>query len=185
MGVKGLLKKAQQDASTSFIDLKENIPKHSTLLIDGNGFLFHLLEIQMDLLYPDLTFKRELGGDYGRLNRLIIKEVTRLKHLGFSLLFYFDGSKSYFKGDTTSKRKKTLEEHWHNLFYLSRGEKVEQYKLPLPPLAFHELHRILEQSKCHIIHCEFEADPVIARDCNKLNHHPNLKGKAYCYSKDR
>ena len=47
MGVKGLWKRVLGDYTQSVVDFTETVRRGSTLLVDGNGFLFHLLNEQM------------------------------------------------------------------------------------------------------------------------------------------
>jgi hypothetical protein len=189
MGVRGLLKNLLLKYQSSDLDLVEDVYRGSTLLVDGNSFLFHLLDIQMKLLYgKEYRIKREYGGNYLELQEVVVKEIHRLSHdFGFKLFFYFDGNKSYFKGDTSEKRRLNILEKWIALHAIVLGnQNIDQTQLPLLPLAKTVLLNVLGALKIPTFHCPAEADQEIAIACERLNKSAT-KGlrRFYCYSKDR
>jgi len=185
MGVKGLWRIIQEDYGKSPCDFQEVIARGSTLLVDGWAFLFHLLDNQINSLYPDVIYRRELGGSYEILRKLIRAEITRLRqYFGFHLIVYFDGPISYFKGHTSAKRRKQQEEKWNHLYEATLGDtKIQQARLPLPPLAKEQFLLELAAMKVETKMCPFEADQELAKDCNF--HNQRSSNSYYCYSKDR
>ncbi len=202
MGVKGLWKRVLADYAQGIVDYTETVRRGSTLLVDGNGFLFHLLNEQMYKLYDGVEprFEREYGGNYKELGHVIRLELERLSNtLGFECIFYFDGYDSFFKGDTTNKRRESIKKTWSNWYNVVIGDQNEisehHYKdLPIPPLAKDELLWCLRQLNIKSIVTEYEADQEMAIEC----HRRNLKGaqaaqtsaikvfkRCYCYSGDR
>ena len=192
MGIRGLwtiLLKEYQDSIFNFIEV---IEYGATLLVDGNSFLFHLLNHQVLSIYKRFSFPRELGGCYSLMKEMIRLEIQRLRQkLGFSnLIFYFDGRISYFKGDTKEKRRKQILEQWNKIYSLSLGKlkasSLHPSDLPLPPLAHVLLRQVLEEMRITIVNCPDEADQIMAIECRKLNSkQSNGKTVAFCYSGDR
>ncbi len=82
MGVKGLWKRVLADYAQGIVDYTETVRRGSTLLVDGNGFLFHLLNEQMYKLYDGVEprFEREYGGNYKELGHVIRLELERLSN---------------------------------------------------------------------------------------------------------
>lgn len=185
MGIKGLWTRVSEDYEKSNLHFMEVIPRGSTLLIDGFGFLFHLLDNQITSLYTDVLYRKELGGSYNELRRLIRAELSRLQqHFGFHLIVYFDGPESYFKGDTTLKRRKQIEEKWTHLYEATLGDiKINQTRLPTPPLMKEQF--LLELAAMKILYkkCPYEVDQQMAIDC--VAHNGSSSNNYYCYTGDR
>jgi hypothetical protein len=202
MGVKGLWKRVLADYSQGLVDFTENVKRGSTLLVDGNGFLFHLLNEQVYNLYKDVEpkFEREYGGNYKELSQIIRLELDRLvKMLGFDCIFYFDGGDSFFKGDTTEKRRESIRKSWSNWYDVVIGDqnKVQSQQLkelPIPPLGKDELLWCLEQAHIKCVITEYEADQEMALECYRRNlkyiemaeaSGSKIVKRCYCYSGDR
>lgn len=192
MGIKGLWKQLLSDAQTassSELSLEETVPRGSLLKVDGMAFLFHLLDKQLPLLYSSFMpalLKREYGGSYQTLRQLIQKELHRLQNdCGFKLKFFFDGEASYFKGDTTEKRRLQIAQQWGLLFDVVNDGRigVKAEELPFPPLAKQELISVLNRLRIPFVITEYEADQEIAKEFVQ----PGKKKKlpSYVYSTDR
>jgi hypothetical protein len=174
MGVHTLWSKVREKYSDSVVDFKEDVRRGSILLVDGWAFLFHLLNTQVHTLYKDVKppFERQYGGNYRELTPIINLELDRLSStIGFELRFYFDGHDSFFKGDTSEKRRKQLLKNWSTYHDVSIGDVigVPDGDLPLPPLAMEELRFVLHRRNIKSIDCEFEADQELAVECYRLN----------------
>jgi hypothetical protein len=187
MGIKGLWTTILRDYAKSNHNFIEDVHSGSTLLVDANSFLFHLMDKQLPKLYNHLAFKREYGGSYYHLERSIRLELSRLqKDFNFTLIFYYDGPTSYYKADTAAKRRKQLIENWNALHQVTVGFNADQSQLPVPPLAFAVLTSILNDLNIKVVDCVLEADYEMARDCVRFNAetHHNVHSKFYCYSAD-
>lgn len=192
MGVRGLWSLVLKEYQDSIFDFTELIENGAVLLVDGSSFLFHLLNRQVLSLYKRFSFPRELGGCYSLIKKMIRMEIERLKQkLGFTtLIFYFDGPISYFKGNTKEKRRREILEQWNKVYSISIGKlkafSLEPSQFPLPPLAHALLREVLREMKIAMVNCPDEADQKMAIDCRKMNSKSsNGKTVAYCYSGDR
>jgi hypothetical protein len=191
MGVKGLWSKVLRDYEEKGWNFVQQLKRNNIhLLVDATGFIFHLLDNQLPTLYPDIVLKREYGGSYREIENLISCEIKRLSGaLGCNFTFYFDGPDSYFKGNTTMKRREQLLEQWSNLFYHSLGDSKQrtatsEKDLPLPPLFQAQLIHVLRTFGIKCIESAVEADQEMAVACSLLN--INKTGKQYfCYTGDR
>jgi hypothetical protein len=181
MGIKGLWTKVLRDTATCPERFNECITRGSTLHVDASGFMFHMYEAQEgNHGKSTTTIYRELGGSYKLYREVLLAEIKRLTaYLGLNLIFYFDGPTSYYKGDTTLKRKRQLEVNWQHLFELTLGDcVVEQNQLPIPPLSTSELIYTLTGQNIKIVHCSHEADQEIALGCSRGT-------RSFAYTSDR
>ena len=162
MGVQGLLKRLNKDFDENSLS-REIIPRNSTLIVDGNGLLFHMMTSVVADLHG-LTLDKQYGGNYTNFEELTRKEIFRMtKILGFNLVVYFDGDDSYLKGDTSAKRRKRMNEEWVALYYSTLGDTPTlQDNLPLPCFAKDQLVFTLKNLKVPIVYCQLEADQDIA-----------------------
>lgn len=178
MGIRSLLQLIRDSCklkhSAEYIDSK------SVLLIDGNGWMFAMLDSL------DKTERRELGGSYQAYHSAIVTEVTRLRGLGFQLIVYFDGT-SKMKACTAKKRLDSRLESWHTLLdSVINGGKVDQGSLPLPVLLTHQFQATLEAMQISVVFCPSEADQQLAIDCQRINNHYKEVGeRCYVYANDR
>lgn len=187
MGIRGLWKKVQADSLREGWKFDDNLHRQAVLLVDGAAFVFHLIDQQLQLLHPSCGFEKKYGGSYRHIQNLMKSEIDRLQRtLGFELLFYFDGADSYYKGNTTAKRRMQMLENWENMYYagLGDGENVEEASLPLSPLSIPALHCVLEELSIRCVDCEHEADQKMALDCFNLNEGGG-EIRFYCYTGDR
>ena len=186
MGIKGLWKKVSADYESRRWNFDEPLHANSVLLVDATGFIFHLLDEQVKTLYANIPLKREFGGSYGLIEELMTKEIQRLtKKLGFELTFYFDGSESYYKGNTTAKRRQQLVDQWNNMYYAGLGDGTPQQKeLPLPPLCSQMLLHVLDRLQIRWVRTENEADQKMALDCFNMSDSEGEE-RFYCYTGDR
>ncbi len=80
------------------------LPRGSTLLVDGSGFLFHLYEM-------DVPLQRGAGRSYEQLNERVQEWVKKIRSKGINVVFFWDGNKRpVYKAWTLKKRKKDREE---------------------------------------------------------------------------
>ena len=80
------------------------LPRGSTLLVDGSGFLFHLYEM-------DVPLQRGAGRSYEQLNERVQEWVKKIRSKGINVVFFWDGNKRpAYKAWTLIKRKKEREE---------------------------------------------------------------------------
>ena len=185
MGVKGFWKKLRSNHQRDNWGFEEKLLPKSILLIDATSFIFHTLDVQLNKFYSQFELKRNLGGIYDILKEVLSLEVQRLKiHLGFELIFYFDGPDSYHKGNTILKRRDQITEKWKNMFFDGMNETKAQEDLPIPPLFLQALAFVLESLKIEYKQLHEEADQTIAIDCVDLN---DIYGvdMIFCYSSDR
>jgi siroheme synthase (precorrin-2 oxidase/ferrochelatase) len=181
MGIKGLTRYLTAKCNKTLIN-KEVLPENSTLLIDGNGFMFYILSIPK----VENSFNRELGGNYNILNEAIKEEIQKYLNAGLKVQVYFDGI-SRMKGETSEKRLQERMNMWTRLFNAcNEGEILKQDDLPVPPLVSTQFRMTLRSiSEIEIIMCDEEADQELAKIC--CNKNINLeKGKElyYCYGND-
>ncbi len=180
MGVQGLLKRLNKQ----FTGQKVEVNRGSTLIVDGNGLLFHIMSPEVTALHG-LSVDRQYGGNYCNFDGLARKELHRLTvTLGLKLIVYFDGDDSYLKGDTSEKRRKRINEEWAALHTSTYGDSVVmQDDMPLPPFAKDQLVFALKAMEIEIVTCQFEADQDIALACYKRN--LAKADSCYCLSGDR
>lgn len=185
MGVKGLWTKVESDFRKRGVEVQEEIIKGSVLLVDGMGFIFHLLDHQAEYLHMTHQSFRELGGSYSAIQHMLECEINRLQTLGFTLIFYLDGSTSYFRGDTAAKRRSQLIEKWSNMYYAGLGDSaIDQRKLPLPALCHQALLYVIKSQNLSIVKCELEADQPMALACS-IGNDQDEGPEYYCYTSDR
>lgn len=189
MGIKGLWKKVTSDYEREHWNFEQElIPNKTVLLVDATGFIFHLLDTQLLTLYTDVKFKREFGGNYNEIESLFTREIQRLISLGIELIFYLDGPDSYYKGNTTAKRREQLLEQWGNMFYSSLGDGsalTSQDDLPLPAMSSPTLLHVLDRLKIRFVKSRVEADQEMALACYNSNRSSGGNKRFYCYTADR
>ncbi len=190
MGVRGLWKKVLNDYQRRRWNFEINIdPRESVLLVDAMGFIFHLFDNQLPTLYADYSIKGQFGGCYVEIEDLFSCEIQRLTEtVGFhQLIFYFDGPDSYYKGDTTAKRREQVLEVWENMYYCSLDgvNANNDLSFPLPPLCGDALMYILHELKIPFILSKFESDQDMAKACSEWNDSNHDGKQYYCYAADR
>jgi hypothetical protein len=174
MGIKGLTTFLKRFDGCAF---SSAIPEGASLIIDGNGWLFYLLE-------KCHTGHFEPCGDYSKLNALIAQEVQYLRNIcGFRLMVVFDGGDARMKAHTAAKRKLEREEKVMNLYQLcSNNRSYDWNDLPMPVLSSSQLKSTLTILGVDIVVVNGEGDQDIASMCNDLIHSGT---PAYCYGNDR
>lgn len=171
MGIKGL-----KTFLKSYQPQPENIPKNSTLLVDGPGFLFSILatiDIQQSLRSENF---------YLRLHETIVAEINRLQFMEFNLKFYFDGKETRFKSQTKEKRRQEIRKKWKKLYAVVTKQikaDVPQDELPIPTLCMEQLILTLLSLRVPVRLCPGECDQEMAIDC------ANSDRPTYCYTGDR
>lgn len=110
MGIKGL--RQYLEAKLDGVIEDELIPANAVLCIDGDGWVFHLVEL------CGSAFRRELGGNYAVLASVTAAEIERLrKDCKLQLRVFFDGKNtSPLKGYTALQRRRQREDSWEYLY---------------------------------------------------------------------
>jgi hypothetical protein len=163
---------------------RESLLDDVTLLIDGNGWMFHLLD-----QLPLHNF-REFGGYYIELDALIKGEILNLNgRLGFKTIVYFDGHSSALKSLTRRDRLIEKNQTYLNLFGVlsdgQKGRKQGQDDLPIPVLVFDQLKSSLAELCVPVIQCDREADQEIAIACSESIFKYGYNAQVFVYANDR
>jgi hypothetical protein len=189
MGVKGLWSRVLADYDKQGWDFKETLPTNgqTVLLVDASGFMFYLLDTLLSTTYSKISIPREYGGSYQEIEDLFSREIRRLTHtLGFKLMFFFDGGESYYKGNTTAKRRQQLLEKWQNMYFMTANDGgCAQKELPIPALSTTALIHVLDRLKIPFVKSTLEADQDMARACVDFNNNEEDDKEYYCYTADR
>lgn len=154
-----------------FIDenIKESIKPHtfsngSKLIIDGNGFLFYILnyyEKQRNKLPP---VERKHGGDYYEIYKRVKEEIKMFLTAGITPIVYWDGKKRRLKLHTDKKRRQEILDAETKLFeYCIDGAIYNENEYPLPVLAKYQIRYVLKDFNVKEVFCLEEADHVIAK----------------------
>lgn len=177
MGVKGLASFLEKEHSFASFEI---VPDNSLLVIDGNGWMFHLLR-SVDRLEP---LGRHQGGGYDILHRVIEQEANFLRNdMRCQLIVYFDGPKSKLKQSTHVDRMKQREAKWENLqeYYRSKGSFANN-DLPIAPLCCEQIKASLSRLNIPTASSTSEADydmVCYAREWTDEHQRP-----AYCVAED-
>ena len=173
----------------------EYIPEGSTLLLDGNSFVWYICE-QVTLYHNNIKNDRRYGGDYVALDEMAKRELQRLQSdLGFTVIVFFDGPQSSFKGDASARRRKMNLDTWYKFHRLIHGStSVELDDLPIPLLAVEQFQQTLTDingnpanKSIRIIQSKYEATKDMAVACVKGNRNNEANGnprRLYCCSGD-
>ena len=152
------------------VSVTERLPFGSHLLVDANGWLFHIIDS------PDgLAIQRQQGGSYKAFDNLIRNSFSDLISLGFRLSFYFDGKDSCMKESTKRERNQNRPDPWMALYNATRCEddNLDQSTLDWPPLTKMQFIYTLRSLGARITYCQYEADQQIAIDCMSMNESTN------------
>ena len=176
MGIRGL--QTLVNGIAGGVITPEIIPSGSLLIVDGDGFIFHILRLVEDSAQP------LLGGDYGIIDSAIRSEINLLRDtMGFALTFYFGGKSDIFKDGTILKRIKQREEKWFNVYSACRDCKpCVPDDAPIPALSIDQMLWTLADLGISMIQCDGESDQIIASavfEKNKAN-----PGSTFCYGQD-
>lgn len=160
------------------------LPAGSVLVVDGSGFLFHVLEAAGERAAV------VLGGDYTAFAEAVRRELNRLLQLGLRVEFFFDGEADIFKDRAQAHRAQQREAMWFDMYTSCRDGKltVATKDLPLPPLAMDQLKVVLAKDFKSIAttRCTGEADLEIAAYVKRKNGgRPLPECRYYCYGRDR
>lgn len=175
MGIKGLstfLKQLEGNVS------QEPLPRGATLVIDGSGWIFYLLEKSC------LRQPFEPTGNYDALSDTIQQEVQYLRgQLELQLVVVFDGGDIRMKSQTAAKRKLEREEKVMNLYQLcAKGASYKWDDLPRPTLCSVQVKSTLTMLGVEIVAISGEGDQQISCMCRD-NIHRGMP--SYCYATDR
>ncbi len=154
-----------------FIDenIKESIrpsifPVGSKLIIDGNGFLFYILnnyEKQRNKLPP---VERKYGGDFYEIYKRVKEEVKAFLTAGIIPIVYWDGKRRRLKLHTDMKRRHEILDAETKLFeHCIDGVIYNETEYPLPVLAKYQIQYVIKEFNIEEVFCSEEADHVIAK----------------------
>lgn len=187
MGIRNLKSTLKRLSNVTEFD---SIPSNSTLLIDGNGFIFYIIE----LLLEKNEIHYQFGGRYDIIIEMTKQEILKLESFGLNLIFYFDGNFTRFKAKTLEKRRIQDQLRWkelyklcqslENIFYDEYLNLVKKAELPKPFLFSQQFRMVLSQLGVAIHICDDEADQNIAIACMQLNKANNHEYKYFCYAND-
>jgi len=140
------------------------LPQSSTLVVDGDGWLFQLIE-------TSAQFHPELGGCYKAFDESITAEIERLRLCGLQIVVYFDGPEQRMKLHTSALRDAQREEQWSKVFDFceDRVTLSNNDSFPLPVLCKVQLVAALKRNGVSITFCRGEADQEIAKVVNAGN----------------
>lgn len=181
MGVHGLWKYLRGKIDLEEEYLAKNELQPLRLLIDGNGWIFHIVGKLVEIDF------REFGGFYEKYHSSIMEEVGLLRdHLGFDIVVYFDGKSTSLKDETADKRNDTINLAWTALFNrLHDRENCNQSDLPIPPLLGDQMLATLALCGVKMLMCTGEADQEIAIACAAENKScPLGEEKCFIYAND-
>ena len=141
---------------------KEGLPRGTRLLIDGSGWVHHLLSA---------ATRFDLGGDYAALDAAVERAVEELRNAGFVLEVYRDGRDRQLKARTAAARSEQKREEWESLRQWSLEDDEDppasaiapSARFPTPPLAERQLYASLTRLEVSVIECLGEADAPLAR----------------------
>lgn len=172
MGVRGLTRLISEHLENE----RNVVPPGSTLIVDGNGFLFHVFKTLGDEQI------RHLGGKYSSISSYFEGEIASLLSMNLQVLFIMDGKCSILKNDALESRRKDRETEWNNLFTMCRDKKkCSQVSLPIPPLVKDQMMSTLKGMGIDVVTAIHEADTDIAYICSQ----GNIEGENYfCYGQD-
>lgn len=174
MGIIGLKRFLQAEK----VYVIEDLPFGSHLLIDANGWLFHVIDS------PDgLAIQRQLGGSYTAFDNLIRKAYSELIGGGFRISFYLDGRDSRMKVATKNERERDRSDPWMAIYNATRcdDDTLDQTTLNWPPLTKKQFIYTLISLGASLTYCKYEADQQIAIDCMIKNENST---RSYCYGND-
>lgn len=162
MGIRGLMKHLQRIGYCGkSIDVNGPPP---TLLIDGNGFLYHIL----DIVEEKQNSLRFYGGDYVTFHAAIESEIRTAILSHFRVQVFFDGL-SRSKSQTKLLRHEKKQREWDNLFHFCHGSLPASNEFPVPPCYKMQMIASLTALGIDFIHCDGEADQELAKACASKN----------------
>lgn len=177
MGVKGLrsaiehhFKRVASDAPTTPSDI-HFLPYGATILIDGYGLLFYILEHKITLD----AFRREYQGNYLILDKIVKTMLNEwmLNTNGMTFKIYFDGESHIMKSDCDAGRSEQLIGQWQSFNDAVSDyaiQHIKQNDMPIPPLSMELMKEAIKTfDKIDTIQCVAEADSILANDCSLHN----------------
>ena len=173
MGIKGLLSYIKSQSLHNRLPLQP-LASGSHLLIDGNGYVFALLQYLND---------QEMECSYAQFRNIITRELEFLQiHLGLCVTIFFDGPDRRLKADTDHQRNLSRMDTWIELSNIFAHNKPwSRSQLPLPVLLHIQMKICLSELGVHVICCDGEADQEMALVCS---HHRAQGLASYCYAED-
>ena len=157
MGVKGL-RKFLSETLKGVTDV-HRLPMGATLVIDGDGWLWHICSKVQHL-------NAELGGCYDEFDKALQEEIKFLRGCGLNLVIFFDGPCKRMKEIELSARKEDRKEEYMSLYdYFEEGSILPD-RLPLPVMLFKQFEvsiRINRHLFSKIVYSKVEADQEIAK----------------------
>jgi hypothetical protein len=167
----------------------ERIPPSSTLLIDGNSYMYHLININTMISNSSIsnTSNNKESFNYNDYNNTITTNINILRYIyKFDIIIYIDG-KSRMKDTTIHDRRKQQEQSW---YYLSNSinnsiKHFDQKQIPSPELILTQFLYTLTNLNVKIVYLDEEADSIIASICDNNNRNTTTTtGKSYIYGHD-
>eukprot|EP00040_Diaphanoeca_grandis_P035668 m.224896 g.224896 ORF g.224896 m.224896 type:complete len:1381 (-) comp33447_c3_seq1:838-4980(-) len=163
MGIRGLTTYIRENLGWNVP--RTQLPKGSTLLVDGNGWGWHILD-NLD------EQRREYLGDMEAVDVSVRERVKVWLAGGLIPRVVFDGPTTRMKDHTNIKRKQERLERTlllESICTSSRqAKREEQPSLPMPPMLLEQVKWTLVDMGIEVSTCDIEADQEIAKDCAQL-----------------
>ncbi len=151
MGIKKLM--SCVNALDPSLIRKEEIPPNSLLIVDGNGWCYHLVRKLNSTYSGRVPMNSLLGGLYRDFDAFIRQEIKFLREAcGLRLKVFMDGSETRMKGATALKRRMEREEKWSTMHMICSDNQYlssQEAFLPFPKLC-------VEQFISTLINCGVE-----------------------------
>ena len=170
MGIRKLKKFVEENIKESI--LPSTFSPDSKLLIDGNGFLFFILnhyicideqtnKDENNILPP---VERKYGGDFYEIYKRTKEEMITFLNAKIQPIFYWDGKKRRLKLETDIKRRNDILDSETKLFeYCIDGVKYNENEYPLPILAKYQIQYVLKELQIKQVFCNEEADHILGK----------------------
>ena len=170
MGIRKLKKFIEENIKESI--LPSTFSPDSKLLIDGNGFLFFILnhyicineqtnKDENNILPP---VERKYGGDFYEIYKRTKEEMITFLNAKIQPIVYWDGKKRRLKLETDIKRRNDILDSETKLFeYCIDGVKYNENEYPLPILAKYQIQYVLKELHIKQVFCNEEADHILGK----------------------
>ena len=176
MGVRGLKKFVHANFNLPIVIPEQQLESEAMILhVDGDGFIFHVLD-QQDVYGKDV--RTQFGGDYNVLLCLLKRELKRyLVDMKIrEIIFYFDGPASAFKDMKKQDRRIQRAEEYEALYqhFEEHTALPKSTDLPLPVLAKEALLEYLlradtDKGRMRVVLSPDESDLDISRNVRRAN----------------
>ena len=136
------------------------IPSGSTLLFDGNGWVFHLIQNNLR--------NQVCLGNYREVDRVVRRLLGKMRRHGINARFYWDGSSDRLKEGTKKARSLQKSDERLGLYFSSLDGNHDKSKTPLPPLIFAQIKVTLTRERVTQKQCGGEADHEMVVDQQQI-----------------